>query len=82
MDAKAATEKGDHTMALQKVREFTGLQKIAPAAIEAHETEQAIRDATFALEIQLHDLRSEMLHRESKIRQEFLDRVNQITAGE
>lgn len=45
-----------------KIKEFPGVQRIAPA-IGAHETEQALRDATFTFEIQLHDLRSEFLHR-------------------
>jgi hypothetical protein len=69
-------------MATLKVREFPGLTKLAPANIEAHETEQALRNAQYNLDVQLHDLRAEFLHRESKLRQEFLDRVAQITAGE
>ena len=67
-------------MALQKVREFTGLTKIASANIEARSTESALRDAQYALDVQLHDLRTESINRESKLRQEFLDRVAQITA--
>ena len=69
-------------MAALKVKEFTGLQRIAPETIEKHEMEQALRDAQFALDLQLHDLRTEFLHRESKLRQDYLDRVTQITAGE
>jgi hypothetical protein len=48
--------------------------------IEKHEMEQALRDAQFALDLQLHDLRSEFLSRESKLRQDYLDRVAEITA--
>jgi hypothetical protein len=44
-------------------------------------TEQALRDAQFALDVQLHDLRTEFLHRESKLRQDYLDRVAEITAA-
>ena len=63
-----------------KVERFPGVAKVAPSNIEARTTETALRDAQFALDIQLHDLRSEFIHREGKLRQEFLDRVTQITA--
>ena len=69
-------------MAAIKIKEFPGLQRIAPETIEKHEMEQALRDAQFALDVQLHDLRSEFLHREAKLRQDFLDRVTAITSGE
>jgi hypothetical protein len=69
-------------MPLQKVREFTGLAKIAPANIEARSTETALRDEQYAFDLQLLDLKNEFVHRESKLRAEFLERVNQITAGE
>jgi hypothetical protein len=68
-------------MAALKVKEFTGLQRIAPETIEKHSIEQALRDAQYALDLQLHDLRSEFLHRESKLRQDYLDRVAAITAA-
>jgi hypothetical protein len=61
---------------------FPGLQRLAPETIEKHDTEQALRAAQYALDVQLHDLRSEFLHREGKLRQEYLVRVAQITAGE
>jgi hypothetical protein len=67
-------------MPLAKVEKFAGLTRIAPANIEARSTESALRDAQYALDIQLLDLRTEFVHRESKLRQEFLDRVNQITS--
>lgn len=63
-----------------KVSAYPGLTKVAPANIEARSTESALRDAQYALDLQLHDLRTEFIKRESKIRQEFLDRVASITA--
>jgi hypothetical protein len=68
-------------MSALKIREFPGLQRIAPETIEKHEMEQQLRDAQFALDVQLHDLRSEFLSREGKLRQEYLDRVAEITAA-
>jgi hypothetical protein len=67
-------------MGALKIKEFPGLQRIAPETIEKHEMEQQLRDAQFALDVQLHDLRSEFLQRESKLRQDYLDRVAEITA--
>ena len=69
-------------MATLKVKDFPGLQRIAPEHIEKHSVEQALRDAQYTLDILLHDLRSEFLLREAKLRQDYLDRVAQITAGE
>ena len=65
-----------------KVEKFSGVTKLAPAAIESHETEQQLRDATFAYEMQLLDLKNEMLHREAKLRSEYLERTAAILAGE
>jgi hypothetical protein len=67
-------------MSALKLKEFPGLQRIAPATIEKHGLEQGLRDAQYALDVQLHDLRSEFLHREGKLRQEFLDKIAEITA--
>jgi hypothetical protein len=69
-------------MAIAKLNSFPGLTKIAPETIEAHTTEQQLRDAQFELDVQMHDLRSEFLQREGKLRRAYLDRVNQIAAGE
>jgi hypothetical protein len=69
-------------MSALKVKEFPGLTRIAPETIERHSMEQALRDAQYALDVQLHDLRTEFLHREGKLRQDYLDRVATITAGE
>ena len=68
-------------MGALKVKEFPGLQRIAPETIEKYEMEQALRDAQFTLDVQLHYLRREFLQRESKLRQEYLDRVAEITAA-
>jgi hypothetical protein len=65
-----------------KVKPYPGLQRIAPETIEKHDLEQQLRAAQYALDVQLHDLRTEFLHRESKLRQDYLDRVAQITSGE
>ena len=65
-----------------KVKPYPGLQRIAPETIEKHDLEQQLRTAQYALDVQLHDLRTEFLHRESKLRQDYLDRVAQITSGE
>ena len=69
-------------MGAVKVKEFPGLQRIAPETIEKHDLEQQLRAAQYALDVQLHDLRSEFLQRESKLREDYLQRVAQITAGE
>lgn len=65
----------------QKIEKFAGLTKVAPSNIEGHETEQALRSAQYALDLQLHDLRAEFILRESKIRQGYLDQVNTILSG-
>jgi len=65
-----------------KVKPYPGLTRIAPETIERHSMEQALRDAQYALDVQLHDLRSEFLMREGKLRQDYLDRVAEITAAE
>ena len=61
---------------------FPGVTKIAPENIERHDLEQQLRSAQYALDLQLLDLKNEFIHREGKIRQDYLDRVAQITAGE
>jgi hypothetical protein len=69
-------------MSALKIKEFPGLQRIAPETIEKSEMEQALRSAQASYDYQLLDIRNEMVHREAKLRQEFLDRVNQIVSGE
>jgi hypothetical protein len=65
-----------------KVKDFPGLQRIAVESIEKHSLEQQLRDAQYDLDVQLHDFRSEFLHRESKLRDAYLDRVTAITSGD
>jgi hypothetical protein len=79
--SSAAPNPKDINMGALKIKDFPGLQRIAPETIEKHEMEQQLRDAQFALDVQLHDLRSEFLHRESKLRQDYLDRVAEITTA-
>jgi hypothetical protein len=69
-------------MAAIKIKEFPGLTRIAPETIEKHEMEQALRDAQYALDVQSHDLRSEFLMREGKLRADYLARVAEITSAE
>src|SRR5580704_7598374 len=59
-------------MPLQKVKDFPGLQHIATENIEKHSLEQQLREAQYDLDVQLHDLRSEFLHRENKLRDTYL----------
>ena len=46
-------------------------------AAERSSASPALIKAFRALDVQLHDLRSEFLRREAKLRQEYLDRVAQ-----
>jgi hypothetical protein len=68
-------------MSALKIKDFPGLQRIAPETIEKHTMEQSLRDAQYALDVQLHDLRSEFLHREAKLRQAYLDAVAEIASA-
>jgi hypothetical protein len=65
-----------------KSNHFPASKRFAPETIEKHDLEQQLRAAQYALDVQLHDLRAEFLHREAKLRQDYLDRVAAITAGE
>src|ERR1700687_3703049 len=77
----AGLPRKDEIMSALKIKEFPGLQRIAPETIEKHEMEQALRDAQYALDVQLHDLRSEFLQREGKLRQDYIDPVAAIPAA-
>jgi hypothetical protein len=57
-----------------------GLQKIAPEILEKRDIETQLRDAQYSLDLLLHDLRAEFLSRESKLRQDYLDKVAEITS--
>jgi hypothetical protein len=41
-----------------------------------------LRDETFAYEMLLHDLRSEFIAREQKLRESYLAKMNAITSGD
>ena len=58
-------------MAALKIKEFTGLQRIAPETIERHSMEQALRDAQYARG-GIARFAQRFLMREGKLRQEYL----------
>jgi hypothetical protein len=60
--------------------DIPGLQKIAPEILEKRDIETQLRDAQYSLDLLLHDLRAEFLSRESKLRQDYLDKVAEITS--
>jgi hypothetical protein len=54
---------------------------VLEALIEANSVEQALRAAQFRFDRALHDLRSEFIVRENKLRDEYLAEVSEITAS-
>jgi hypothetical protein len=54
---------------------------VGQASIEKNDIEQALRSAQFKLDRMLHDLRGEFIARESKLRDEYLTEVAEITAS-
>ena len=60
---------------------YPGVQLLAAASIEANSVEQALRGAQFRFDRALHDLRSEFIVRENKLRDEYLAEVAEITAA-
>ena len=64
-----------------KVKPFPGVQLVAREAIEKNSIEQALRACQFKLDRMLHDLRSEFIVRENKLRDEYLAEVAEITAA-
>jgi hypothetical protein len=64
-----------------KPKAFPGVQLLAAASIEAKSVEQALRGAQFRFDRALHDLRSEFIVRENKLRDEYLAEVAEITAA-
>jgi len=70
-------------VSFQKPVRFEPLHaRCAIHAAERSSASPALIKAFRALDVQLHDLRSEFLRREAKLRQEYLDRVARITSGE
>ena len=64
-----------------KVKPFPGVQLVAKEAIAKNEVEQALRASQFKLDLMLHDLRSEFIVRETKLRDEYLAEVQEITSA-
>jgi len=64
-----------------KPKAYPGVQLLAAASIEANNVEQALRGAQFRFNRALHDLRSEFIVRENKLRDEYLAEVAEITAS-
>ena len=64
-----------------KPKSYPGVQLLAAASIEANSVEQALRGAQFRFDRALHDLRSEFIVRENKLRDEYLAEVAEITAA-
>jgi hypothetical protein len=60
---------------------YPGVQLLAAASIEANSVEQALRGAQFRFDRALHDLRSEFIVRENKLRDDYLAEVAEITAA-
>ena len=56
-----------------------GVQLLAAASIESNAVEQALRAAQFRLDRAMHDLRSEFIVRENKLRDDYLAEVAEIT---
>jgi hypothetical protein len=54
-----------------KPKAYPGVQLLAAASIEANSVEQALRAAQFRFDRALHDLRSEFIVRENKLRDDF-----------
>jgi hypothetical protein len=65
-----------------KPKAYPGVQLLAAASIEANSVEQALRAAQFRLDRAMHDLRSEFIVRENKLRDDYLAEVAEITGGE
>jgi hypothetical protein len=64
-----------------KPKAYPGVQLLAAASIEANSVEQALRAAQFRFDRALHDLRSEFIVRENKLRDDYLAEVSEITAS-
>jgi hypothetical protein len=64
-----------------KPKAYPGVQLLAAASIEANSVEQALRAAQFRFDRALHDLRSEFIVRQNKLRDDYLAEVAEITAS-
>jgi hypothetical protein len=63
-----------------KVKPFPGVQYVAAKSIATNATEQSLRAAQYELDLALHDLRSEFIAREGKLKDQYLSTVAEITA--
>ena len=66
-----AVSKGAGMTTALKVKPFPGVQLVAKEAIAKNEVEQALRASQFKLDRLLHDLRSEFIVRENKLRDDY-----------
>jgi hypothetical protein len=69
-------------MDLLKIEKRPAVARLAPEHIEKNETASALKDASYAYEMQILDLQNEFAHRGAKIRDDYLSKVAAITAGE
>jgi hypothetical protein len=76
-----ANTQGKSMATALKPKAYPGVQLLAAASIEANSVEQALRGAQFRFDRALHDLRSEFIVRENKLRDEYLAEVAEITGS-
>ena len=62
-----------------KVKAWPGVQMIASKSIATNAVEQSLRAAQFELDCALHDLRSEFIARENKLKDAYLATVAEIS---
>jgi hypothetical protein len=62
-----------------KVKPFPGVQYVAAKSISTNATEQSLRAAQYELDLALHDLRSEYILRENKLKDQYLATVAEIS---
>lgn len=68
-------------MPVLKLKQYPVGRLVADGTLTAHNTEQELRAAQYELDIKLHYLRTEFTAREGKLRQDFLDRVEEIAGS-
>jgi hypothetical protein len=62
-----------------KVKAWPGVQYVAAKNIATNATEQSLRAAQYELDLALHDLRSEFIAREGKLKDAYLQTVAEIS---
>jgi hypothetical protein len=73
------TKKGNQMPNELKVKPFPGVQYVASKSIATNATEQSLRAAQYELDLALHDLRSEFIAREGKLKDQYLATVAEIS---